>query len=575
LIETSIEETHARCVNPDYARRVKKTFPPGMRWEGVAVLSSHEKPISDPPISRCARIGWRKVWGLELHPTVFFVSAGLIFLFVAATITGHESAESVFAAVQGFIAHGFGWFYILTVDILFVFSLFLLLGPFGKIRLGGRDARPDFSLWSWFAMLFSAGMGIGLLFWSVAEPLSHFAVPPRGDVEPAGVDAAKEAMLFTYFHWGFHAWAIYATIGLALAFFAYNWKLPLTVRSIFYPLLGEKIHGWPGNVIDILAVVATLFGVATSLGFGAGQVNAGLHFLIPAIPESGLLKIAIIAGITALATLSVVLGLDKGIRRLSEINLIIGLVLLLFVLTVGPTLFLLNTTLQNTGNYLSNLTSISFWTAAYSNNNWQEGWTIFYWGWWISWSPFVGMFIARISRGRTIRQFLLGVLLVPTTLTFIWLSVFGNSALYVELFGAGGLLAVVDENVALALFAMLGQFSLGGLACALAIFAVVTFFVTSSDSGSLVIDIITAGGNTNPPVVQKIFWAVLEGVVASVLLVGGGLLALQTASITTGLPFAVVLLLACYSLYRGLNSEARRTRPLTPDPEVDPQKRSN
>lgn len=532
----------------------------------VLTSGEPENTINQPTSTRIQN--WRRVWGLEIHPTVFFVSAGLILSVVGLTLLRHDDAEVVFGGIQKFIAHNFGWFYILSVDLFLIFVLFLLVSPFGKIRLGGREARPDYSLWSWFAMLFSAGMGIGLLFWSVAEPLSHFALPPRGDVAAQGVEAAKEAMLFTFFHWGIHAWAIYAAIGLALAFFAYNRKLPLTVRSIFYPLLGERIHGWMGNVIDILAVVATMFGVATSLGFGAGQVNAGLHFLVPGLPESGPVKIVLIAAITALATLSVVLGLDKGIRRLSEINLVIGLVLLIFVLAVGPTLFLVNSLVQNTGSYISNLVSLSFWTQAYapSETGWQEGWTIFYWGWWISWSPFVGMFIARISRGRTIREFLMGVLFVPTALTFAWLTVFGNSALHAELFGPGGLLRVVEDNVPLALFAMLSHFPFGAVASGLAIVVVITFFVTSSDSGSLVIDIITAGGNTNPPVIQKIFWATLEGVVAATLLVGGGLKALQTASIATGLPFTLVLIFACYSLFRGLKNET-----LSP-PDIAPAK---
>ncbi len=498
---------------------------------------------------------WKQVWGLEIHPTVFFVSAGLIVLFVLLSLLFHDQSEAVFIEVQHLIATNFGWLYVMAVDVFLAFVIFLLCSRWGRIRLGGKEARPDYSMWSWFAMLFSAGMGIGLLFWSVAEPLYHFANPPQIGTEPLGIEAAKEAMLFTFYHWGFHAWGIYAVVGLALAYFAFNHHLPITVRSIFYPLLGDRIHGWVGNAIDILAVVATLFGVATSLGFGAGQINAGLNYLFPAIPVSGLVKILIIAGVTSLATISVVLGLDKGIRRLSEINLGMGLLLLVLVFVLGPSVFLLNSFVQNTGNYLSNLVQISFWTEAYSNNNWQEGWTIFYWGWWISWSPFVGMFIARISRGRTIREFLLGVLLVPAALTFLWLTVFGGSALNIELFGGGGLIAVVQENVPVALFAMLSGFPFGAVASLLGIVLVVTFFVTSSDSGSLVIDTITSGGNTNPPVFQKVFWSVMEGVVAAVLLIGGGLKALQTASITTGLPFAVVLLVGCYSLFKGLRAE--------------------
>ncbi|MGF1655739.1 MAG: BCCT family transporter [Verrucomicrobiales bacterium] len=497
----------------------------------------------------------KKFWGFLIHPTVFFVSALLISVFVVLTVMHHDVAKDSFEAIQGYIAKNFGWFYILSVDLMLVLVGFLLLSRHGRIRLGGEEARPEFSVWSWFAMLFSAGMGIGLLFWSVAEPIYHFAQPPRSGVEPESLEAAKEAMLFTFYHWGLHAWAIYGIVGLALAFFCYNKGLPLTLRSIFQPLLGARIYRWPGDVIDILAVIATLFGVATSLGLGAGQVSAGLNYLFPNIPDNDSTKIFLIAGITVVATISVVLGLNHGIRRLSELNLGLGAILLALVFVLGPTLFLLNSFVQNTGNYLSNLIDLSFWTEAYSRTGWQESWTIFYWGWWISWSPFVGMFIARISKGRTIREFLLGVLLVPASLTFLWLTVFGGTAIHGEITTNSSLVEVVMNHLPVALFEMLSEFPFGAAISVLALFLVATFFVTSSDSGSLVIDTITAGGHPDPPKGQRVFWAGMEGVVAAVLLTGGGLQALQTASITTGLPFALVLLVGCYSLLKGLRSE--------------------
>ncbi|MGF1450044.1 MAG: BCCT family transporter [Opitutales bacterium] len=515
---------------------------------------------SEPPKPYGADKGFGQSLGLDIHPTVFLVSAGVILLAVAISLISLETTGSFFAELQAAIASRTGWFFILSVNLYLLFVVGLLFSPAGKIRLGGKEARPDFGYLSWLAMLFSAGMGIGLLFFSVAEPLYHLASPPHAGVEAGSPEAARSAMKLTYFHWGFHAWGIYALVGLALAYFAFNKGLPLTIRSAFVPLLGKRVNGPLGNVIDILAVVATLFGVATSLGIGVQQVNAGLEHLF-GLEQSPTAQVLLTTFITTLATVSVVLGLDKGIRRLSECNMAMGLLLLLFVLIAGPTLFVLNGWVQNTGRYLQDFLALATWTETYQRTDWQNGWTVFYWAWWIAWSPFVGMFIARISRGRTIREFLLGVLLVPTALTFLWLSVFGNAALHAELFGEGGLAAVVQANMPVALYAMLEPYPLGQIASGLGVLVVVTFFVTSSDSGSLVIDIITSGGNTNPPVLQRVFWAVLEGVVAAVLLLGGGLSALQTASITTGLPFAFVLLLMAYSLWRALSAE---TRPAVP-----------
>ncbi len=499
---------------------------------------------------------------MDIHPVVFFTSAFLIISFVVLSLLYVGDIKVIFSAIQNFIATKAGWFYVLVVNVFLAFIVYLLFSKYGKVRLGGAKARPKFSTWAWFAMLFSAGMGIGLLFYSVAEPMYHFMTPPPvGDlpIQAETMQSAKTAMVMTFFHWGLHAWAVYAIVGLALAFFTFNWGLPLTVRSIFYPLLRDKIYGPIGNFIDITAVVATLFGVATSLGLGVKQINAGMDHLFHT-GQTQFIQIILIALITAMATASVVLGLDNGIRRLSELNMKFALVILLFVLAVGPTLYILNSFVQNIGNYLQALPKISFWTEAYQETNWQNDWTVFYWAWWIAWSPFVGMFIARISKGRTIREFLLGVLLVPTILTFIWLTVFGNTAMFEQIHGMANIAQAVQDNIAVALFVLLERFPLSQIASFLGVVVVVLFFVTSSDSGSLVIDIITAGGNTNPPVRQRIFWAVLEGVVAAVLLVGGGLVALQTAVITTGLPFALILLVACFSLYKGLHCKKTAAR---------------
>jgi len=496
-------------------------------------------------------------FGFDIHPEVFLVSTGLILLFVAVTLVFREPAERAFGDMQTFIATAMGWFLILAVSLYLGIAVILAFSKFGKIRLGGQNAKPDFPTFAWLAMLMSAGMGIGLMFWSVAEPIYHFQSPPAliGVIEPMSQDAAQQALGITFFHWGLHAWGIYAIVGLALAFFTFNWGLPLTMRSVFYPLLGDRIYGWMGNAIDILAVASTLFGLATSLGFGVQQVNAGFNFLV-GLPISVPVQVGLIAIITGFATASVVSGLDAGVRKLSELNIMLAGILMTFVLLVGPTLFILGSFVQVTGYYLASLPSLSFWTETFDDNAWQNSWTVFYWGWWISWSPFVGIFIARISKGRTVREFILGVLLLPTVLTFLWMSVFGGTAMFMELGDLQGTISgAVDENVATALFVMLQQLPLTAITSFVGIVLVVVFFVTSSDSGSLVVDSLTSGGKLDSPVPQRVFWAVTEGVVAAALLLGGGLQALQTAAITTGLPFAVVLLVMCYSLYRGLSQE--------------------
>lgn len=494
----------------------------------------------------------KSIFGLEVNGPVFFSSTILIIIGIALTLIYGDAAQDFFNKTQAQVAEYGGWLFVLSVNVFLIFALFIAFSKYGKIRLGGKDAEPEFKTLSWFSMLFSAGMGIGLLFWSVAEPVTHFGNPPS--VEPNSIAAAKEAMNFTFLHWGFHAWGIYAIVGLALAFFTYSRGLPLTIRSVFYPFLGDKIYGVIGDVIDIFAVLATLFGLATSLGFGVQQVAAGLEQVFGL--SSGITtQVLLIAGITGIATISVVLGVDKGVKILSEWNVRIAVVLLLLVVILGPTLFIFESYLENLGNYFSSVVEIAFWNESFTGGNWQSSWTLFYWGWWIAWSPFVGTFIARVSKGRTIKEFILGVLIVPSLLTFFWITAFGTSALDMILNGNDTITAAVDNDVATALFIFFENFPFTIVLNVVGIILIMGFFVTSSDSGSLVIDSLTSGGKIEAPVGQRIFWAVTEGVVASVLLIGGGLGALQTASIATGLPFAVILLIMCYSLYRGLKEE--------------------
>lgn len=468
--------------------------------------------------------------------------------------------ETIFKNIQEGISDNAGWFFVLVSNVFLFFCLYLGFSKFGKIRLGGKEAEPEFGLGAWFAMLFSAGMGIGIIFWGVAEPMHHFLHPPRGlDGDPDAL--AQQAMGFSFLHWGLHAWGIYALVGMALAFFAFNRKLPLTIRSVFYPLIKEKIHQWPGDLIDVLAVLATLFGLATSLGLGVQQVSSGLNYLL-GVPDTVTTQVLLIGGITLIATVSVVMGLDKGVRRLSELNIGIGAIFLIFTIAVGPTLYILDSFIQNTGYYVQNFFDLSFWTESYKpedTSGWQNSWTVFYWAWWISWSPFVGMFIARVSKGRTIQEFVMGVLLVPSLLTFLWMTAFGGSGLWVYMNQTPEIGTQITDNVSTSLFLLMDQFPLSTIASAVGVVLVINFFVTSSDSGSLVIDSITAGGKLDAPVGQRIFWALTEGGVAAVLLIGGGLTALQTAAITTGLPFAFILILMMFSLYKGLKNEYSRS----------------
>jgi choline/glycine/proline betaine transport protein len=506
-------------------------------------------------MSKHTRSDEKTFLGIKANKPVFLISLAIVFLLVTITLVVGEPMEKWFADTQNYVANRVGWFFILLVNGLLIFALFLGFGKFRNIRIGGKDAKPEFTRRGWFSMLFSAGMGIGLLFFSVAEPILHFNSNPFLDHPADKVEAARTAMGLTFLHWGVHAWALYAVVGVSLAFFTFNKKLPLTIRSVFHPLLGDRIYGPIGDTIDIVSVIATLFGLATSLGLGAQQINAGLEYLL-GIEISTTIQVLLIVAITFFATLSLVLGIDKGIRVLSEWNMRIALFLLLFVLVIGPTLFLLKSFVQNIGHYINEFFELSYWTNSYSGlgeeEKWQNSWTIFYWAWWISWSPFVGIFIARISKGRTIKEFILGVLLVPTLLTFVWMSVFGGSAIYQELMGNSVISEEVQANTATAIYYLLEQYPLTFFSTIVTVLLIASFFITSSDSGSFVVDTLTSGGRHSAPKGQKVFWASMEGLIAAVLLIGGGLTALRTASILTGLPFAIIIIIMCYSFHKSL-----------------------
>lgn len=467
-----------------------------------------------------------------------------------------EHAQGVFEAVQQWIITNASWFYILSVALILICVVFLAISRYGDIKLGPDHSEPDYRNKSWFAMLFSAGMGIGLMFFGVAEPVMHFINPPVGD--PNTVAAAREAMNITFFHWGLHAWAIYAMVALILAYFSFRNGLPLTLRSALYPLIGERIYGPIGHAVDIFAILGTVFGVATSLGYGVLQINSGLNQLFD-LPINTTVQVILIAVTCTLATLSVASGLDKGVRILSEVNLGLAAILMLFVLTVGPTVFLLQAYVQNTGAYLSDIVSKTFNLFAYEPTDWIGGWTLLYWGWWLSWSPFVGLFIARISRGRTIREFVCGVLFVPAGFTLLWMTVFGDSAIHMILHGGvKELAAVVDKDSSLALFAFLEQFPWSTAISMVAVLMVVVFFVTSADSGALVIDMLASTGKGQSPLWQRVFWSITTGAVAIALLLANGLKALQAATIASALPFAIILLVAMWGLFKALGMDATR-----------------
>ncbi|WP_438764631.1 BCCT family transporter [Kushneria sp. TE3] len=498
-------------------------------------------------------------FNVDLHGKVFTISSLVILLFVIITLALPGQMGPVFNGAKSFLTDHLSWLFLLAANIFVILAVALIFTPLSRVRIGGMHAKPDFSYAGWFAMLFAAGMGIGLMFYGVSEPITHYGTSITGDSwAPLGGAAGNQdqaqslAMAATIFHWGLHPWGIYAIVALSLALFSYNKGLPLTMRSIFYPILGERIWGWPGHIIDILAVFATLFGLATSLGLGASQASAGLNYLF-GTPNTDVTMVILIIGISLVALASVMLGVDKGVQRLSQINMVLAFVLLLFVIIVGPTMLIATGFVENMGSYLKNLPALSM-PFGRDDTDFVHGWTAFYWAWWISWSPFVGMFIARVSRGRTVREFLIAVLLVPTVVSVLWMTAFGDTAISQLTNGFEG---VKDAALELQLFTMLGQLPLTSITSFIGIVLVMVFFITSSDSGSLVIDSITAGGKVDAPKPQRMFWALIEGAIAIALLLGGGLTALQAAVIATGLPFTIVLLAACYAIIQGLRSEPR------------------
>ncbi|HDM8207359.1 TPA: BCCT family transporter [Vibrio campbellii] len=509
-------------------------------------------------------------FGLDIHNRVFAISGMSIILFVVLTLTFRQQVEPFFAGLRGWLVSNLDWFFLSAGNVFVVVCLILIVTPLGRVRIGGTEATPDYTYAGWLAMLFAAGMGIGLVFFGVSEPMSHFSAAlggvnvengvrtdwaPLGAAEGDTSAASALGMAATIYHWALHPWSIYALLALGLAIFSFNKGLPLTMRSIFYPLFGERVWGWVGHIIDILAVVATVFGLATSLGYGASQAATGLNFLF-GIPMTETTQVVLIVIITALALISVVAGLDSGVKRLSEINMGLAALLLLFVIIVGPTVAIMTGFFENIMSYLVNVPALSM-PFGREDVNYSQGWTAFYWAWWISWSPFVGMFIARVSRGRSVREFIVCVILIPSTVCVLWMTAFGGTAIsqYVN----DGYQAVFDAELPLKLFAMLDVMPLSQITSIVGIILVVVFFITSADSGSLVIDTIAAGGKVDAPTPQRVFWCTFEGLVAIALMLGGGLAAAQAMAVTTGLPFTIVLLVATVSLVKGLLDEPRPT----------------
>ncbi|PWK62803.1 BCCT family betaine/carnitine transporter [Roseicyclus mahoneyensis] len=519
-------------------------------------------------------------FGFDIHNPVFAISGLSVVAFVVYALLAPDQAADFFGWLRPALTSSFDWFFMLSANVFVLFCLALIVLPVGRVRLGGADAVPDYSYPGWFAMLFAAGMGIGLMFFGVLEPAYYFGTPwgdaPLGAVRPfdengaliaGNVDAARRmALAATSYHWALHPWAIYAVVALALALFTYNKGLPLSIRSAFYPILGERVWGWWGHLIDILAVFATLFGLATSLGLGAQQANAGLEHVY-GIPNSTTVQVILIIGITAIALISVLRGLDGGVKVLSEINMVLAVLLLLFVLVAAGAATILTEFGKGLVAYAQEVIPLSN-PFGRDDDGYREGWTAFYWAWWISWSPFVGMFIARVSRGRTVREFLTCVLIIPSLVCVLWMAVFGGAAI-TDMVANPQTSAVVANVIdsyspELSLFAMLESLPFAAITSTLAIVLVIVFFVTSSDSGSLVIDTITAGGKIDAPVPQRIFWCSFEGLVAIALLIGGGLSSLQAMVISTGLPFTLVLLALCVCIYLGLRSEHSALRAAPP-----------
>lgn len=502
----------------------------------------------------------------KMNSRVFWGSSAIIGVLLALATLAPGTSDYVFQAAQSWVIETFGWFYVAAVAGFLFLVLVLAFGPTGKLKLGPEDAEPDFPYLSWLAMLFAAGMGIGLMYFAVAEPIQHYAAPP--EATPMTMDAAREAMVITFTHWGVHAWAIYAVVGLSLAYFSHRKGLPLTLRSGLYPLLGKRIDGPIGDAVDIFAICGTLFGIATSLGLGVAQINSGLNYLT-GMPTGPSVQVGLIVLVMAAASVSVLTGVDKGVRRLSELNLILAVGLMVFVLIAGPTGFLAKALVQNFGLYLDHFFVRTFTLYAYEPRAWMANWTLFYWAWWIAWSPFVGMFIARISRGRTVKEFLVGVLLVPTAFTFLWMTVFGNTAISLDMGEAAGAISqAVAADLSTAIFHFLEHLPAPGFTSALAVALVAVFFVTSADSGSLVIDTIAAGGAEDTPRWQRVYWCSLEGLAAALLLLAGGLGALQAATLVAALPFALIMILLAVGLVRQMNADLAGVSVMTEAPPL-------
>ncbi|MBR1369931.1 glycine/betaine ABC transporter permease [Methanocalculus chunghsingensis] len=488
--------------------------------------------------------------------SVFLLSAGIILFFIAVGIISPDLLESVSQAIHAGILDYFSWLYLISAFFFLIFALGIALSRYGTIKLGYDAERPQYSFFGWIAMLFAAGMGIGLIFWGVSEPLLHFLMPPPF-MTSSTPEAASFAMRYVFFHWGIHPWAIYTIVSLSIAYFSFRRGMPALISSCFYPVLGERIYGMPGKLVDVLAVFATVFGTATSLGFGALQIHAGFTHLY-GLSSAISVTIGIIVIATALFMASAILGVEKGVQILSKINIIIATILLLFILSLGSTPYILNIFTSTLGGYINNVIDLSLQSYPFEGYGWSRDWTIFYWAWWISWSPFVGLFIARISRGRTIREFVLTVLSVPTLFTFIWFSVFGGSALYLELERGVDLTSVAGEDVSLALFVFLEQYPVSGLLSLIVILLLIVFFVTSADSATVVLGSLTSGGSMIVPMYKKVIWGLSLSTVAIVLLLTGGLDALQMMAITAAFPFMIVMVILCYTLWVGLSQEKDR-----------------
>ncbi|GAB3800057.1 glycine betaine transporter OpuD [Virgibacillus kimchii] len=492
--------------------------------------------------------------------TVFYISAIIAFLFILwgiipETVLPNANLDNVTTIIQSFLVNQFGWFYLLSASIFLGFAIYLIFSKYGKIKLGKPNDKPEYSYLTWFAMLFSAGMGIGLVFWGAAEPLSHFHSPPYG--ESGTNEAAKTAMQYSFFHWGFHPWATYATLALALAYFKFRKQSPGAVSATLQPLFGDHMKGGWGTAVDVIVVFATIFGVATSLGLGAIQISGGVSSVFN-IEQTVALQLIIIAIVTVLFMTSSMTGLNRGIKYLSNTNLILAFLLMMFLLILGPTNFIMNLFTTTFGTFLQNLPSMSFRMTPFdeANTDWINGWTIFYWAWWIAWAPFVGTFIARVSRGRTVREFVSGVLLVPAIFGAFWFSVFGGSALNLEFFEGANLIQHIEETgEEAALFALLEYFPLSTLVSSIAVLLISTFFITSADSATFVLGMQTTGGSLYPPNSVKLVWGFIQSGAAAVLLWQGGLIALQTASIIVAFPFAMIMLLIVISLMKAFGQE--------------------